>query len=508
MTSSLHKFFEAHPGSELGKSLFDARQDLSRLVLNNPDQAIKILCNKYFFGARSDFWDDHVFNSVIAPSLFLLTSQDLEKSINLFSYLDHALFVHYVRRDEDPVRFRRAFWNLNHYGLKLANRFKVENGISDPCCDNEILATSSSKKRIAFVFKGVFSLAHAEFLREFLVGCRLFSNLIEVHLVLIDYPAELVKAPDLEHIKIWSLAGVKDTYSKLMSYAKLIQSLKLDHVSWVACVQNISLYMGVRFAKKQSYWSMKYHSIIMNSIDKYAGLGFGGSCFEYDDVNWFRGRAFPDLTLPKLSPSQIDGFRKSINVSSEDILLGCFVRAEKLNNIEYWKLIEKILLSDARIHFVIASQNIPSVAEPFFKSTLFKQQFHSLGWVNTKKWCQCLDIYLDSFPRGSCLTALEAIKAQKPVILFDTAHNRESSALPYLASVAKDEKPEGVLPVAPVLSTYEAIAPLLSSEKHRKMLTSCQGLLLSRLEGGRHLFAKDYLNYFLDSSLTLEQGRL
>ena len=32
---------------------------------------------------------------------------------------------------------------------------------------------------------------------------------------------------------------------------------------------------------------MKYHSIIMDSLDKYAGLGF--ESFEFDGVQWFRG---------------------------------------------------------------------------------------------------------------------------------------------------------------------------------------------------------------------------
>ena len=173
------------------------------------------------------------------------------------------------------------------------------------------MVKSASKKRIAFVFRGAFSLAHAEFLREFLVGSRAFTGLVDIYLVLLDQSAESVKAPDLGHIHVISLAEEKYTYSKLLAYAKLIHSLNLDHVSWVACVQNISLYMGSRFAKQQSYWSMKYHSIIMSSLDKYAGLGFGGDCFEFDDIQWFRGRAFPDLSLPQLNPIQIDDLRKS-----------------------------------------------------------------------------------------------------------------------------------------------------------------------------------------------------
>ena len=40
------------------------------------------------------------------------------------------------------------------------------------------------------------------------------------------------------------------------------------------CSKFMSIH-GLKVAPTQSYWSM-YHSIIMESLDKYAGLGFGG----------------------------------------------------------------------------------------------------------------------------------------------------------------------------------------------------------------------------------------
>ena len=61
-------------------------------------------------------------------------------------------------------------------------------------------------------------------------------------------------------------------------------------------------------------------------------------------------------------------------------------------------------------------------------------RFHHLGWINTKNWISNLDIYYDSFSRGSCNTIFEAIEKSVPVLMFDSSHNRESSALPYLLS--------------------------------------------------------------------------
>ena len=72
---------------------------------------------------------------------------------------------------------------------------------------------------------------------------------------------------------------------------------------------------------------MKYHSIVMPTIQKYAGLGFGGDSFVFDDVHWYRGRAFPELSMPSLSKSDINNLRSS-KITSKSIVIGCFVRGE------------------------------------------------------------------------------------------------------------------------------------------------------------------------------------
>ena len=117
----LKKFFENHPGSEVGTSLFSSRNELIDLILKNPQSAIKTLKDQYGFGQHSDFWDDHIFNLVLSPALSKISSLDIKSAINLYAYIDHELFILYIRRDEDPSRFRRAFWNVNSFGIQILN---------------------------------------------------------------------------------------------------------------------------------------------------------------------------------------------------------------------------------------------------------------------------------------------------------------------------------------------------------------------------------------------------
>lgn len=496
-------FYEYHPSSEIGVRLFLERNLYIEKLISQPKSALESLVKIFGFGKFSDFWDDYIFNLVVSPALHHIIQLDLEVAIDTYSIIDHSLFLLYIRRDEDPIRFRRAFWNLNQFGLALSKRFfsPHSNYINFNNSD------TTGLKTIAFLFKGPFSLAHSEFFLQFLKGCRYFSNYVSVHLILIDIPRNSFAQSGLDHISIHSLIDLPNpsSFKRLTAYLKLVERYRFDHISWIASVQNLSLYMGSQLAPTQSYWSMKYHSIIMPTLQKYAGLGFGGTSFLFDDKSWFRGRAFPDLTLPNLTTQDCKDIRSKFSIPYNAFVVGCFVRSEKLSNLDFWELISSLLKQHDNVHFVLAAQSLPVFSNHFLKLDHFLGRFHHVGWIDTKRFCQCIDLYLDSFPRGSCLTILEAIKANVPTLMFDSPHNRESSALPYLLAVSNNRTPPGVLDIESPNLISTRITPYILSGESRFSLATSQKNLLSKLEGRSILFAKDYLNYFMNSNLSIHR---
>ena len=358
--------------------------------------------------------------------------KQIEEAVDIFSYLDHQLFQLYIRREENPTRFRRAFWSLNTYGQQLAQilfkNFEKQNRKTTL----SLSSTSRDKQQIAFVFKGPYQLAHSEFLHNFLKGCKVFSDVISITLILLDSPlTEKIKI-ELTHINCISLSEYPTTFSKLKHYYSICHH-KFDHISWVAAVQNLTLYMGMQLAPKQSYWSMKYHSIIMPTIQKYAGLGYGGNSFDFDDIKWFRGRAFPDLGMQNTTIPR-SHLHSLLKIPDGSLLVGCFVRSEKLYDLNFWDSIVSLLNQRHDLFFAVASQSLPKAMDSYLRKKLKKtyNRVKYLGWVNTKKIVYALDVYFDSTPRGSCNTIFEAIEANVPVLMADTPFNRESSALPYL----------------------------------------------------------------------------
>ena len=498
-------FLDWHPSSFNAQKLYEQRNTLINQILLYPAKAFEKLVIEWNLGKISEIWDDFIFDNIVRPALDQNQNSKLVDSINRYSAINHLLFQTYIRREENPTRFRRAFWNVNSYGLRISNNIQISS--SENISDLKKFAQSNrNTKKIAFILKGVYKLAHVEFLHSFLIGCKFFASEVEVHLILID--EKNIDSTDLKHITIHTLGHNRLASKKIDEYVKLNCNEKFDHICWVAAIQDLTLYMGLQLAPSQSYWSMKYHSIIMPTIQKYAGLGFGGESFEFDDVKWYRGRAFPDLQMPIVDKNKLLKVRKRFNIPHDCCLVGCFVRAEKLYDKTFQDSVIRLLAHDSNIHFAIASQALPKAFKQHLELSgkSYITRFHYLGWVDTKQWISNLDIYFDSSPRGSCNTAFEAIEASVPILIADSAHNRESSALPYLLSVLNTNDRHQLSSYGIFSDENERLQKCLEivdSQQKRFNLAKRQKQIYSNLKGKNYLFAKDYLNYFLDIHLSL-----
>ena len=151
--------------------------------------------------------------------------------------------------------------------------------------------------------------------------------------------------------------------------------------------------------------------------------------------------------------------------------------------------------------FVVASQDLPPIAYDNLNRFMVSDRFIHLGWTNTKEWCHCIDLYIDSFPRGSGNTIFEAVFAGKPCVIMDTRENRESSALNYLDPLQSSRLSIGITKSAD--EHFAQSSRLIQSPELRKAISENQYRILSGLTNSSHLFAKDYLNYFLSANLSL-----
>ena len=81
------------------------------------------------------------------------------------------------------------------------------------------------------------------------------------------------------------------------------------------------------------------------------------------------------------------------------------------------------------------------------------------------------------------MTALEAIKVSKPVLIFDSEHNRESSALPYLNSVRNSESPSGIFSIESPESIFNSLEKVLSDPKMKSAIVKNQSKVPCQARG-------------------------
>ena len=83
----------------------------------------------------------------------------------------------------------------------------------------------------------------------------------------------------------------------------------------------------------------------------------------------------------------------------------------------------------------------------------------------------------------------------------------KSSALPYLSSAMNSKNPTGVLSIKSTIRLTDTVTKLIRSKQLLTDLSRDQAQLLTNLEGRNILFAKDYLNYFLDANFSVHNAR-
>ena len=122
---------------------------------------------------------------------------------------------------------------------------------------------------------------------------------------------------------------------------------------------------------------------------------------------------------------------------------------------------------------------------------MINKRFKYAGWVDTKELSCALDIYLDSFPRGSCNTYLNhALQTCRSLFIIPriirvcfTAFSAQQNDFP---GIVNSE------------SEYVKLSgSMIKSSELRYIIISKQNKLMSMMQGLHSQFSKDYSEYFL-----------
>ena len=78
--------------------------------------------------------------------------------------------------------------------------------------------------------------------------------------------------------------------------------------------------------------------------------------------------------------------------------------------VENFEGVRELLQKRKDLVFVLASQSLNQMSKIVTEDLELSSRFMHIGWVNTKVTVHILDLYFDSYPRGSCNTIFEGYR--------------------------------------------------------------------------------------------------
>ena len=103
---------------------------------------------------------------------------------------------------------------------------------------------------------------------------------------------------------------------------------------------------------------------------------------------------------------------KSRELVSNNFVFGSLARSQKYQSLQYWKGIEFLLLNSNESIFIYGSNDLPIYIKQYILSSdLLRNNTINFGWLNgkTADIASLIQIYIDTIPFGSGLTAAECI---------------------------------------------------------------------------------------------------
>ena len=271
--------------------------------------------------------------------------------------------------------------------------------------------------------------------------------------------------------------------------------------------------MGLGLGEKQTYWTMKRHSIVFPEITKYATFISQYRNKIYNGTLWYGGRyrlkAIPTTKSKKDILQKFD--EKILLAIDNNFVFGSLARDQKYQDLAYWQGIEKLLSKSSKSIFIYGAKSLTEQVQTYINNSIFlKKKSINFGWLkgNTADIASLIQVYIDTIPFGSGLTAAEAVLSNGCYLGVLTEINKEASFTNILVdayNLASNKKLKYNKPMHSygIFSDFDECIEYAFQLRNNIDATSrlhlVQKKLLLNLDTvGAEFFTSDYLKYFTD----------
>ncbi|WP_419900201.1 hypothetical protein [Roseomonas sp. USHLN139] len=350
--------------------------------------------------------------------------------------LEAQLSLHWLRREESGAHHAR--W-IGRWAPALA-----------ACGRTQALAPLppqpvAGRPAVAIVAHQANSLAHVQAMLTMLEACARLPSRFSYAVHFLQGADEAVFA----RLRAAGIAVVAHGFPRDAPLADMIDVLALRlrqarvaAAVWLCSPIGLAYAFGRRLAPVQVWWSLKFHPPAAPDADlRLGGFAGQGEAVQVEGIPWRNLPGSIDPQIPADAAAQRAALRQNFGPG---LLLGSLAREEKLADPDFQDAIIAILraLPGAR-YLYTGRRDLPAFRDRLQAAGVAAA---FIGWVDTGVFAGVLDLYLDSFPLGGGLTAMQAmVSGVAPVFL---AHDPGAPLAGVLDNVLHRQRQGAAVPAA------------------------------------------------------------
>jgi len=205
----------------------------------------------------------------------------------------------------------------------------------------------------------------------------------------------------------------------------------VTHLVWVSAPVLSVFAFAMRIAPVQIFWTLKFHPYHIPEVDEYITLGSWGETERYvHGERWKSSFLSIANVLSPVPAEAVAGERQKFG--KYKTLFGVLSREEKVNSEPYLRMVVAILKRNPDAGFIWAGRMMPHFVQTYLAEHGVADRCHFIGWVNTHVYARVIDIFLETFPFGCGITAMQAMAAGTPFVSLlgsDTQHGLQFGRL-------------------------------------------------------------------------------
>jgi glycosyltransferase involved in cell wall biosynthesis len=309
---------------------------------------------------------------------------------------------------------------------------------------------SNSHPIIGFFFHNASMLAHIANIHEYLKSAhnKGYADFTPIVFCLGGRDSEFEKSFSDIDVRVIYLdvlwrderTKVHSVTARLFQLRKICEHLKVDKIVWGCLASFMPFAFNMRIAKEQIWWSQKWQNFGFDGLDKriysfnknFVQTHYGERWY----CGWFQRKSW-------LEPTTAEDIKKIRDQFAGKIILGSLSRTEKMHNTEFLDTVSQILLNNDNVVYLWAGRDQDPKIQQHFIDSGVDNKAEFIGWVHTSTYAQAIDIFLDTFPAGCGVTAIQAMEAGKPIVSHKCTDEVKSLDMLFSSFFEKEQSPMG-----------------------------------------------------------------